>query len=100
MDPFGADVYVYYRVTGDLAAARVAAADLMHQIQQQTGAGGRLLVRCNDPSTWLEVYGPVHDVTAFVDALDRLATGHALAHHVADRRHVECFRTPEPLGGT
>ena len=53
-------VYVYYRLAGDPRGGRArAVAALLADVEARTGVGGRLLVRRDDPRTWMEVYEPV-----------------------------------------
>lgn len=87
-----AQVYVYYRVTGDTRKAAACAQRVLDDVARTTGVEGRLLERCDDPVTWMEAYPFVADVPRFLDVLDEAVRRHALADHVEDRRHVECFR--------
>jgi hypothetical protein len=56
---------VYYRVIADTPAARTTVATLMDEIKTATGVIGRLLMRCDDPGTWMEIYEPIDDAAAF-----------------------------------
>jgi len=94
-------VYVYYRVTRDDAAARSAIASLQAAVEAETGIAGRLLARCDDPSTWMEIYAPVADAPAFARRLEELAQCHRAAAIACEgRRHAECFAPLRPLAAT
>jgi hypothetical protein len=91
-------VYVYYRVASDDAGARAAIAALQVAVEAETGIAGRLLSRCDDPATWMEVYEPVADTAAFARRLEDLAQRHRAAAITGDgRRHAECFAPLRPL---
>lgn len=85
-------VYVYYRVVADTADARAAVAGLLGAVEAKTGVTGRLLARCDDPATWMEVYEPVANPAAFARTLDAMVRRLGLAAVAADGvRHTECF---------
>ena len=87
-----AHVYVYYRVAADTARARAAVAALLAAVAGATGVAGRLLARCDDAATWMEIYEPVPDATAFLRQLAALAHAHRVAGFAVDgERHTECF---------
>ena len=67
--------YIYYRVAaGRESEARAAVSAMQAQIHARTGIAGQLLARRDDPSTWMEIYGPVSDEPGFAAALaDALA---------------------------
>jgi hypothetical protein len=91
-------VYVYYRVADDTAAARATIGALMADVEAGTGVAGRLLARCDDPRTWMEVYEPVMDSAAFARQLAALVRRHRATAVAADgKRHVERFAAPPPL---
>ena len=91
-------VYVYYRVASDDAGARAAIAALQVAVEAETGIAGRLLARCDDPATWMEVYEPLADAAAFARRLDELAQRHGAAAVTGDgRRHAECFAPLRPI---
>lgn len=72
-----AAVYVYYRV--DLQRAQHAQRTIEMLIDEVCDAAtvtGRLLRRADDPSTWLEIYEPVHDFKRLVAALQAAADRH------------------------
>jgi hypothetical protein len=85
-------VCVYYRVAADSAAARSTIDALMAEVETRTGVAGRLLARCDDPRTWMEVYEPVVDAAAFARQLAALVRRHRAAAVALDgKRHVERF---------
>jgi hypothetical protein len=85
------DLYVYYRVAADTAAARDAVAALLAAVRAETGVAGRLLARCDDAGTWMEVYAPVPDA-GFVQKLAALVKAHGVdAIAIDGRRHTESF---------
>jgi hypothetical protein len=87
-----AEVYVYYRVAADPAAARTAVSAFLAAVAGATGVAGRLLARCDDTATWLEVYAPVADVKSFLRQLGELAAAHRIERIAVDGvRHAECF---------
>jgi hypothetical protein len=93
--PPASHIYVYYRVAGDAALARATVAALMAEVEARTGVIGRLLARCDDPGTWMEVYEPVADMNDFLAALASLARDHRVAAIAAGGvRHTECFAPP------
>jgi hypothetical protein len=96
------DLYVYYRVAVDTAAAREAVARLFAAVRSETGVTGRLLARCDDAGTWMEVYAGVPDA-AFAPRLDALVRAHGVDAIATDgRRHTEAFAPlpAEPAGAT
>ena len=97
-----AGVYVYYRIAADTAAARDAVAALFVAVAAATGVAGRLLARCDDAATWMEVYEPVADTHAFLPRLAALARTHRVAALAVDGdRHTECFAPlPAVASGT
>jgi hypothetical protein len=89
-------VYVYYRIAaGDRlgrVAARAIVATLQDRVAAATGVRGTLLVRRDDPSTWMEIYAPVTAPAAFARALAQAVRASG-ARGIAERgvRHVERF---------
>lgn len=98
-----AHFYVYYRVDGDPVAARAKIAALIAEVEARTGIAGRLLARCDDPSTWMEVYEPVRDAAPFARALAACVRRVGAAVVATDGiRRIECFAglgTPSARGG-
>jgi uncharacterized protein DUF4936 len=90
--PRAASVYVYYRIAEDTPEARATVSALFTAVAAATGVGGRLLVRCDDPRMWMEVYEPVIGAVAFLRRLDALAREHGMAHvSLNGVRNTECF---------
>jgi hypothetical protein len=90
-----AHYYVWYRVAGDPVAARAAVDGLLAHLFLHAGVTGRVLVRRDDPRTWMEIYEHVADVPLFER---ELAAG--VARHDVTRwteggtRHTEPFVAP------
>lgn len=83
--------FIWYRLGGEAAAARAAVTAMMLDIAADCGIAGRLLVRADDASTWMEIYEAVDDPPAFEAALARALERHAVAGLARDGRHVERF---------
>jgi hypothetical protein len=83
--------YVWYRITGDPAPARGAVNALQHDVAKATGVMGRLLMRSEDPTTWMEVYENVVDAKAFERALAQATSAHGVPTLAPDGRHLERF---------
>jgi hypothetical protein len=67
--------YVYYRV--DLSRVnelRAAVEELFRAVERETGIRGRWMRRCDDPSTYMEVYEGVPAEAAFEALLERAAS--------------------------
>jgi hypothetical protein len=92
--------YIYYRIAGEHAerARRVVAA-LQEDLRAQTGVSGRLLHRCDDPATWMEIYEGISDPQAFdaslAAAVDRCGFSSVLA--AGARRVTEIFAPSDAL---
>jgi hypothetical protein len=94
-------LYVYYRVIADTPVARMAVATLMDEIETATGVMGRLLRRCDDPGTWMEIYEPIDDAASFSQTLAALVARHGVEAIAVDgRRHTECFTALPPAAGS
>ena len=62
--------YIYYRIAaGRESEAHAAVGAMQAQIHARTGIAGQLLARRDDPSTWMEIYGPVADEPRFASTL-------------------------------
>jgi len=84
--------YVWYRIGGDAADARKAVDGVLRDIAIQCGVKGRVLVRRDDPRTWMEIYEKVADTAAFELALRAAVQRHGAAGHAeGGQRHVEPF---------
>jgi hypothetical protein len=93
--PGASHYYVWYRVTGDPAAARAAVAALLRDVLGATGVAGRVLVRRDDPTTWMEIYEDVADVERFDRALAAGVARHGVAGYAeGGARHAEPFVAP------
>jgi hypothetical protein len=87
--------YIWYRVTGDAGAARAAVDALLRDVFAVAGVTGRVLVRRDDPRTWMEVYENVADAARFEDVLVASAQRHEVARFAEDgKRHFEPFMGP------
>lgn len=85
-------VYVYYRVDpGDAAAARAEAAALQAALAPYCGAPPRLVRRCDDAATWMEIYEDLADGATLVAAMRARLEHVALDTLRRCERHVECF---------
>lgn len=92
-----AHLYVYYRIVADTPEARASVERLLADVDRATRVKGRLLARCEDPSTWMEIYGPIDDVTGFSRTLASLVEQHGVAALASDgRRRAECFAPLSP----
>lgn len=90
--------YVYYRVDAaqaSLAASRIDA--LLGALARHCSQPPRRLQRCDDPSTWMEIYEGIPDFVAFSTALNQAALDLDCAGHTLGERHLECFSAPESL---
>jgi hypothetical protein len=87
-----ASIYVYYRIDpaqAMLAAARIDA--LLDTMAAHCATPPRRLQRCDDASTWMEVYEGIVDRTVFVAALDAAVATQGCAAFIQGDRHLECF---------
>lgn len=84
--------FVWYRIAGDPGAARAAVDALMRDVFANAGVAARLLVRRDDPRTWMEVYDNVADASRFEDVLAVGALRHEVARFAEEgKRHLEPF---------
>ena len=84
--------YIWYRVAGDTVAARTAVDALLRDVFANAGVAGRVLVRRDDPRTWMEVYENVADAARFEDVLTAGALRHDVMRWAQDgKRHLEPF---------
>jgi hypothetical protein len=87
-----AHVFVYYRVAApDAAAARREVAALQAFLRPHCGLAPRLLRRCDDPATWMEVYEDLADAPALIDAMGAWLGATELDVLGRCERHLECF---------
>lgn len=85
-------VYVYYRV--DLSQADRAATQidqLLLAMAPHCGQAPRRLTRCDDPSTWMEVYEKIAQPELFLAALQTAVDALGCTAFIRDGRHLECF---------
>jgi hypothetical protein len=89
--------YIYYHIDpaqAGLAAAQVDA--LLATLAAHCSQPPRRLNRCDDPTTWLEIYEGIADFAAFASALGEATLDLNCAAFTRDERHLECFSTPAP----
>jgi Domain of unknown function (DUF4936) len=87
-------IYVYYRIEpARLPELRRAVEQLFAAIQRDSGIRGRWQRRRDDPTTYMEIYPAIHDLSRFEAALarecDRLGIERLLAP--GGGRRVERF---------
>jgi hypothetical protein len=89
--------YVYYRIDpaqAQLAATRIDA--LLGAMALHCDAPPRRLSRCDDATTWMEVYESIAEFSAFATALVMAAQTFDCATFTRGERHLECFRALDP----
>ncbi|MBN8771801.1 MAG: DUF4936 family protein [Thiobacillus sp.] len=89
--------YVYYRIDPaqtSLVAPRIDA--LLDALARYCSQPPRRLRRCDDPSTWMEIYEGIADFAAFSAALDRAVLDLDCTGATVGERHLECFSAPDP----
>lgn len=85
--------FIYYRVRADATRARATVRSMQASLATRTGVAGRLLERCGDGATWMEIYESVTDPAAFEAALASEIEAHKLAALIepGSTRHLERF---------
>ena len=83
--------FIWYRIRGDAVAARASVNALMQEVTLRTGVIGRLLMRHDDPSTWMEVYESIADAALFDSVLQEATANAGPVDYAIDGRHVERF---------
>jgi hypothetical protein len=83
--------FVWYRISGDPARARTAVNALLREMALRAGVTGRLLMRRDDPSTWMEIFENVVDTARFDAALVEATARSGIEACVPEGRHVERF---------
>lgn len=85
--------FIYYRVRADGVRARATVQAMQASLATRTGVAGRLLERCGDDATWMEIYESVADPAAFEAALGSEIEAHKLAALIepGSTRHLERF---------
>ena len=86
--------YVWYRLQGDGADAHKAVTQMLKDVFVHAGIFGRVLIRRDDPRTWMEVYENVVDARLFEEKLLAAAHRYDLARFAVDGRHLEAFVSP------
>ncbi|TXH75263.1 DUF4936 family protein [Thiobacillus sp.] len=89
--------YVYYRIDPaqtSLVAPRIDA--LLDALARYCSEPPRRLRRCDDPSTWMEIYEGIADFAAFSAAMERAALDLDCAGATVGERYLECFSAPDP----
>ena len=84
--------YIYYRVAQP-AQAQALVRHIQATLKANTGIGGRLLRKRDDPSTWMEIYEGVGDIDVFEQCLAAAvqAADFAAVLITGSVRHMECF---------
>ena len=88
-------VYVYYRIDPAqlaLAANRIDA--LQHELAAHCSLPPRRLSRCDDATTWMEIYEHIVDYECFTIAHDTAVELQCCEEFTLGERHLECFSTP------
>jgi hypothetical protein len=89
--------YIYYRIDPGQAAHAAARIDtLLIQMAAYCSQPPRRLMRCDDASTWLEIYEGIIDFPAFAAALATAAGSLDCMAFTLGERHLECFLPPVP----
>lgn len=85
-------VYVYYRIDAARTAQLAACVDaLFAALRAYCTTPPRRLRRCDDASTWMEVYEGVRDAAAFAATMNEQVAQLGLDALISGGRHVECF---------
>lgn len=88
-------LFIYYKVNAGLDASGVKARvrSMQASLAHRTGIQGRLFVREDAGTTWMEVYPPAPDPAAFMQALNEEVERAGLPLLLADgnQRHIETF---------
>lgn len=86
--------YIYYRVDPACTDAAAQGVDaVLRAMQAFCGPPPRVMRRCDDPATWMEIYEDIADWPAFLAALERATSQAGIASCLAGDRHLECFRS-------
>jgi hypothetical protein len=87
--------YIYYRVAEPVTdATRSAVHAILAEVKRETGVLGRLMMRTDDPATWMEIYEGVTREAQFEQALAAAVEHAGVARILAadSHRHIERFR--------
>lgn len=88
-------VYVYYRIDlaqVELATIRIDA--LQHELAAHCSLPPRRLSRCDDATTWMEIYEHIVDYERFTLAHDTAVELQRCEEFTLGERHLECFTAP------
>jgi hypothetical protein len=89
--------YLYYRIDPARKATAAKRIDaLLEAMAEHCARTPRRVVRCDDATTWMEIYEGIADYAAFATALDAAALDFGCATFTRGGRHVECFSMPDP----
>jgi hypothetical protein len=85
--------YIYYRSNEPAERVRATVAAMFEAVARDTGIRGRLLHRCDDATTWMEIYDDVGDPASFERGLAGAVEAHGARTLLAPgaERHVEQF---------
>lgn len=84
--------YVWYKVAADPLGARAAVDAMMADVARRTRIAGRLLLRRDEPDTWMEIYEGVAESALFERELAAAVLRHGITQFIATgARHVEAF---------
>ena len=85
------DVYVYYHVADELVARAETQIDALLASLTPHCTGARRARRCDDATTWMEVYEGIDTLAPFMAVLDAAVESFDCAEFTRGERHVECF---------
>ena len=90
--------YVYYRIDPEqasLAATRIDA--LLNAMATHCSQPPRRLARCDDPTTWMEIYEGIADLATFSATLNVTVQTYHCTEFIQGERHLECFSANKPM---
>ncbi|GGY10580.1 DUF4936 family protein [Paludibacterium paludis] len=82
------NVYIYYRLTGIDSPDAETLKAMQAWLAEHGGVRGRLMRKCDDATTWMEVYEGIADQEAFAAALSDALRRHGIGK---EGRHIEWF---------
>jgi LPS sulfotransferase NodH len=83
--------FIWYEITGDPRSARAAVDALMADVARATGIRGRLHIRRDRPTTWMEIYADVADTADFEGEIAAAVKRNNVMQHTGGARHAETF---------
>jgi hypothetical protein len=90
-------VYIYYRIDPAQASAAARAIDaLLAQLVPHCAHPPRRMHRCNDPTTWMEIYAGIANFPVFAAALSESVQALNCTSFIQGERHLECFAPSPP----